>query len=123
MINRLEENIERMEDRLQELGFDLGNDHLGIPQLQKNDQHPLGVSSPDLSTCEDYPAEHPGIESEIPGHSTATNRDAPSVADDQFKNLENMVPGSLSFFVPRGLVNTSCLEGESVAKSFTLKPS
>ncbi|KAG2418924.1 hypothetical protein HFD88_002027 [Aspergillus terreus] len=114
MINRLEENIERMEDRLQELGFDLGDDNLGIPQLQKNDQHPLDASSPDWPACEDYPAEHPGIEPELPGHSTATNRDAPSVPDDQFKNLENMVPGSLSFFVPRGLVNTSCLEGMNI---------
>ncbi|GES63075.1 transcription factor, fungi [Aspergillus terreus] len=114
MINRLEENIERMEDRLQELGFDLGNDNLGIPQLQKNDQHPPEVSSPDWPACEDYPAEHPGIEPELRGHSTATNRDAPSVADDQFKNLGNMVPGSLSFFVPRGLVNTSCLGGMNI---------
>ncbi|KAL5363865.1 fungal-specific transcription factor domain-containing protein [Aspergillus floccosus] len=113
MINRLEENIERMEDRLQELGFDLGGDNLDIPQVQRGDQHPLDMSS-GWPPCDDYPTEDPCIGPEHPRHSTATNRDAPSVADDQFKHLENTVPETLSFFVPRGLVNSACLRGMNI---------
>lgn len=113
MINRLETNIERMESRLLELGFDLSQESGSGPSLQEEFETSQALAG--WSVYEN-PANYTPTESEAgdasadPGQAQFTAPpDPPPVPTDYYLygDVESIPPETLPcFHVPRGLAET-----------------
>ncbi|KAF9887931.1 hypothetical protein FE257_009453 [Aspergillus nanangensis] len=105
MINRLETNIERMEARLQELGFDLGHEIL----TESDDMETF--PSPPLPQY-DNPTGEEFLEADMGDVGDPFTHVDPTSTHGQVE--ENMLPDDLgSFFFPRSLVDMPVTGGIS----------
>lgn len=113
MINRLETNIERMESRLLELGFDISQESGSGPSLQEDSENAQPL--PEWSLYENH-ANYTPSESDAgdaPADREQTQLTAPPdpqpapTNQNLYADVESTLPESLPcFYVPRGLAET-----------------